>query len=241
VKTTQSPDHPQLGLDRTIHCAVMNIDRQSLEANRFLLCGCGDQGDLGESSSHPKLLEVSIDLGSAKRIARVSASRDNRLKIDSATSLDGKHHNQGQIPMELSNHGQGTSSEEGKNWSMEVYKGPGEETETIQKEEEFLELDLDEVEAEISMQFMAIGVFYSHKSYSLKFLFSDMLNAWGIPRLASVEKLGDYCFKLEFIKEEDKKRLVDGGPWRHKGDTLIVVHYDGLTRPSEVHIESIGL
>jgi hypothetical protein len=35
--------------------------------------------------------------------------------------------------------------------------------------------------------------------------------------------------------------VVDGGLWRHKGDTLIVVHYDGLSRPSEVKIDSIQL
>jgi hypothetical protein len=119
--------------------------------------------------------------------------------------------------------------------------GSGDEVEQNQNKEESLELDLEEVEAEISMHFMAIGVFYSRKSYNPKFLFSNMLNGWGIPRLASVKKLGDYYFKLEFLKEEEKNRVVDGGPWRHKGDTLIVVHYDGLTRPSEVCINSIGL
>jgi hypothetical protein len=68
-----------------------------------------------------------------------------------------------------------------------------------------------------------------------------MLNAWGIPNLVVVEKLGDYCFKLEFIKGEEKRRVVEGGPWRHKGDALIVMHYDRLAHPSEVCIDSIGL
>jgi hypothetical protein len=35
--------------------------------------------------------------------------------------------------------------------------------------------------------------------------------------------------------------MIKGGPWRHKGDALIVVHYDGLVRPSKVRIQSIGL
>jgi hypothetical protein len=68
-----------------------------------------------------------------------------------------------------------------------------------------------------------------------------MLLAWGIKKLGSVEKLGDYCFKLEFEKEEEKIRAIDGGLWRHRGGTLIVVHYVGLVRPSEVRIESIQL
>jgi hypothetical protein len=35
--------------------------------------------------------------------------------------------------------------------------------------------------------------------------------------------------------------VLEGGPWRHKGDALIVVHYYGLTRLSEVRIDSIAL
>jgi agmatine/peptidylarginine deiminase len=59
-----------------------------------------------------------------------------------------------------------------------------------------------------------------------------MLNAWGIPKLALVEKVGDYIFKLEFHKAKEKGRVLEGGPWRHKGDALIVTHYDGCTIPS---------
>jgi hypothetical protein len=56
------------------------------------------------------------------------------------------------------------------------------------KEEELLELDLDVVEAKISLKYLAIGVFYSRKSYNPKYLFLDMMNAWGILKLAVVEK-----------------------------------------------------
>jgi hypothetical protein len=56
-----------------------------------------------------------------------------------------------------------------------------------------------------------------------------------------VEKIGDYIFKLEFNKEEEKERVLDGGPWQHKGDALIVVHYDRLVRPSDIKIQSLGL
>jgi hypothetical protein len=48
-------------------------------------------------------------------------------------------------------------------------------------------------------------------------------------------------FKLEFAKEEEKRRVLDGGPWHHKGDALLVVHYDGMVRPSEIKIDVIGL
>jgi hypothetical protein len=35
--------------------------------------------------------------------------------------------------------------------------------------------------------------------------------------------------------------VLNRGPWRHKGDALLVVHYDGMVRPSEIKIEVIGV
>jgi hypothetical protein len=56
-----------------------------------------------------------------------------------------------------------------------------------------------------------------------------------------VEKVGDYVFKLEFNKEEEKLRVLEGGPWRHNGDAFILSHYDGLSRLSEIRITGIAL
>ncbi|KAK3141904.1 hypothetical protein QOZ80_4BG0339680 [Eleusine coracana subsp. coracana] len=82
---------------------------------------------------------------------------------------------------------------------------------------------------------------YSKKSFHPRTMFEDMKLAWGIPDLAPVEKLADKVFLVSFASDEEKKRVVEGGPWRHKGDTLIVVAHDRLVRPSEVKIHSIAL
>jgi hypothetical protein len=86
-------------------------------------------------------------------------------------------------------------------WAMEIYKGK-ESANTAVNEENILELDLEEEEAAIAAKNMAVVVCFSQKSYNPKFLFSDMLHAWGVKELATVEKLGDYCFKLEFMSAE---------------------------------------
>jgi hypothetical protein len=88
---------------------------------------------------------------------------------------------------------------------------------------------------------MGIAVYYLRKSFNPMILFSDMLKAWGIQKLAAVDKLGDYIFKVEFMKVEEKEREIGGGPWGHKGDAVIVVHYNGLAQPSEIKIHDIGL
>jgi hypothetical protein len=73
---------------------------------------------------------------------------------------------------------------------------------------------------------LGIAVFYSWKSFNPKVLFSDMLQVWGVQKLVAVDKIGDYIFKVEFMTEDEKERVIKGGPWRHKGYAVIVVHYD---------------
>jgi hypothetical protein len=40
-----------------------------------------------------------------------------------------------------------------------------------------------------------------------------MLNAWGITKLELVERVGNYSFMLKFLKEEEKRKVLEGGPW----------------------------
>jgi hypothetical protein len=124
---------------------------------------------------------------------------------------------------------------------MEVYREPGSGAQKIMEDDEILEFDLEEEELEIAQNFLAIVVYYSHKSFSVQYLLTDMFHAWGIASLPQIENLEDCNFKLEFNNKEEKQRVLNRDPWRHKGDSLIVVHYDGLERPSKVRIESIAL
>lgn len=48
-------------------------------------------------------------------------------------------------------------------------------------------------------------------------------------------------FVLEFDSEKLLKFVTTRGPWRHRGDALIVVPYDGFRHPSEIIIDRIGL
>jgi hypothetical protein len=126
-------------------------------------------------------------------------------------------------------------------WEIEVYQHKDTKPGREDVQEDLLEIDLDEEEEEISRKFLAIAVLYSRKSFNAKHLFVEMRNTWGISSMGHIEKLSDYSFKLEFHKEEEKMKAVEGGPWKHKGGTIVVVHYDGITRPSEVCIDSISL
>jgi hypothetical protein len=81
--------------------------------------------------------------------------------------------------------------------------------------------------------------FYS--SQSTRGLFDEMGTAWRLANPIPVRPLDDNRFILEFDVEDEYKLVINGGPWRHKGHALIVVAYDGYSRPSEVRIDSINL
>ncbi|KAF8676229.1 hypothetical protein HU200_047100 [Digitaria exilis] len=104
-------------------------------------------------------------------------------------------------------------------------------------EEEF---DFDEVEDDgnVQVQWYAVARFYSSRTVRARQMFSELSNAWGEVRSRD---LGDNRFLLEFPTENALNFVLKGGPWKFKGDALIVVRYDGFTRLSEVKIESIPL
>jgi hypothetical protein len=124
---------------------------------------------------------------------------------------------------------------------MEVYKGTVEDQNQGNEDgdEGIPEFDLEEETTQEASRLLAIAVFFSRKSFSANFLFSDMLKAWNMKQLAAVEKIGDYIFRLKFITEAEKNRVLDSGPWCHKGHALIVVHYNGLVQSSEIKITSL--
>jgi hypothetical protein len=153
----------------------------------------------------------------------------------------GSNLHEGQSTEEARSSQKGIEGDQRTDWAMEVYKGEMSGQEEAAMEADMIELDLDEEEAEVQSRVLAIAVFYSRKSYNPRVLFADMIAAWGVQKLASVEKIGDYIFKLESVSEAEKIRVLEGGPWRHKGDSLIVTHYDGLVRPSEISIKSLRL
>jgi hypothetical protein len=137
---------------------------------------------------------------------------------------------------------QSIKQQEGQeDWAMKNYKGKALDEEEDKIEDSMLELDVDKEEATERSKVLGYCCLLLEEEFHPHVLFSYMIQAWSLHKLACVEKIGDYTFKVEFVKEEEKKRVLEGGPWRHKGDTLIVVHYDGLIKPSEIRIQSIGL
>lgn len=108
-------------------------------------------------------------------------------------------------------------------------------------EDEAEEFDFDPFAGEDggAKRWFAMALYYS--SQRPWGMFEEMGAAWRLAEPILVRTLGDNRFVLEFANEEEYNYVIHGGPWRHKGDALIVVSYDGFSRPSEVIIDSIDL
>ncbi|RLN39743.1 hypothetical protein C2845_PM01G38060 [Panicum miliaceum] len=90
-------------------------------------------------------------------------------------------------------------------------------------------------------RWMAITRYYSGEPYSTWGMFNELSSKWGKKASIPVRELGDNRFLVEFNSEQLWKKVTGGGPWRHKGDAVIFVPYDGLRRILEVVIDSIAL
>ncbi|RLN39814.1 hypothetical protein C2845_PM01G25630 [Panicum miliaceum] len=105
------------------------------------------------------------------------------------------------------------------------------------EEEEEFDFDPSEHAQAEGPRWFAMARFYS--SHSMRGLFDEMGVAWRLVEPIPVRKLEDNRFILEFPSEETLNFVINGGPWRHKGDALIVVAYDGVSRPSEVQFYDV--
>uniref|UniRef100_K3YY50 CCHC-type domain-containing protein n=1 Tax=Setaria italica TaxID=4555 RepID=K3YY50_SETIT len=70
---------------------------------------------------------------------------------------------------------------------------------------------------------------------------AKMCGIWDLKGEVVSRDLRDNRYLLEFKSERGLKYVLRGGPWKYRGDALIIVRYDGFTRLSDVVIESIPL
>jgi hypothetical protein len=81
--------------------------------------------------------------------------------------------------------------------------------------------------------------FYSGKKFNTRGLFEEMRVAWDLNTMKPAKILGDNKFMMEFDSSDARRRVVEGGPWRHRGYALLVVEYDGFSLPSAIVMSSI--
>nr|TKW12616.1 hypothetical protein SEVIR_5G047700v2 [Setaria viridis] len=106
-------------------------------------------------------------------------------------------------------------------------------------EEEEFDFDPSEGMEEDTKKWYAMARYYSEQRS--KGMVDEMGAAWKLHKQIDITNLEANRFILEFDREDEYNYVLNEGPWKHKGDTLIVVPYNGLSRPSEIVIDSVDL
>jgi hypothetical protein len=117
-------------------------------------------------------------------------------------------------------------------------RGEGAEEESEGDDEEEFVFGEDDSEEGLLRGWFAVARYYSAHSFPVKVLFSDLFSIWGD---GTARDLGSNKYLLEFSSDKSLSFAIRGGPWSFRGDAVILVQYDGLTKLSEVTIESIPL
>ena len=112
--------------------------------------------------------------------------------------------------------------------------------EDAEEDEEYAFED-DEEATQMPPRWLAIARYYSGKAFSTWAMFSELSTMWGKKEPIPVRELGDNRFLVEFDSEKLWRRVLEGGPWKHKKDAVIFAPYNGTQRMSEVVIDSIAL
>jgi hypothetical protein len=120
---------------------------------------------------------------------------------------------------------------------MAALPGAAEEAPAAEDEDEFM-FEGEDPAVGLRVGWFALARYYSSRTFPAKTLFADLFNVWGE---GSARALGDNRYLLKFETENCLNFVMRGGPWTFRGDVVIVVFYDGLTRCSSVPIESIFL
>lgn len=132
--------------------------------------------------------------------------------------------------------------QEGPNTNRQmVLVNKGWEEETEEQEDEEYAFEDDEEAVQMQPRWLAIARYYSRQPYSTWAMFTELSTMWGKKESIPVRELGENRFLVEFDSEKLWKRVIEGGPWKHKKDAIIFVPYDGVQRMSEVVIESLPL
>lgn len=216
--SSQSPSSPRLSLGF----------RKHFLARRFMatIGGGGDKGIVDEMITHPKPSDGGLIVlaNPVKEFANLEPSSEARgLIIGSKASSD--------------------MAEVAENIEDGSYMGPAAFTEgdVDNEEEEAIEVRLEEEEVLNAGKWTVLASFYSMRIPSLPTLFDDMRRAWRLKEEMSYKSLRENLFIITFKAEGDHKFVLQGGPWIHRGDALLVADFDGITCPSKVPLESVPI
>lgn len=211
--------HALLGLNIQSSCGARRICRQvaALQSMESSSDG-GDKGIIIGMITHPKSLDPVME---------------DRLQT----------HVQNPILAEGAQHEDTSVRADGYVREPQSVQGPAgyTEGEVVEEEDDAVEVEIEEDEIQKVSQWTILARFYSLRFPNVVALFEDMRRAWRLRADMSYKSLKDNLLIITFSAEGDYNFVMQGGPWLHRGDALVIAQFDGLTNPSMVPLETVPI
>lgn len=117
----------------------------------------------------------------------------------------------------------------------------GKEEEGLEEEDEVIDIDFTSAAENLKGRWLVVAFLYCNHCVNPKYLFQEMSLAWGLQKPAMVRDIDRNKYLIEFDSVQTFEFVTMGGPWRYKGDELLIQPYDGLTPASEVTFDFVPL
>ena len=110
------------------------------------------------------------------------------------------------------------------------------------REEDLDDVVFDDKEApQEAVRWMALARVNMSKTYSQTWFFRNMRSAWDAAQEVKFKPLEDNLYTVKFSCLGDWKRVMQDGPWNFRGDVVLIMLYDGVTKPSTIKLETIDI
>ena len=98
----------------------------------------------------------------------------------------------------------------------------------------------DEIDTEeVRPKWLAIGRLLTTKSFSQSALIGDMRAAWNPANEVIWRRINPNLYSIQFNCLGDWNKAMHQGPWDFKGHALILVEYDGFSKPEKVKLDRL--
>lgn len=219
IRSRAKPHNSQLLQSPCFGCAssVRRVDKIFVMASSI---GGGDKGTFAKKVARPKPTDGDM-----------ADNLESALVI--APSSGGVLQSGGDLNRLPTSHGEHSNPLKQASASDDARQGPRAFTagEDLEEEDDVIEVNIEEDEMKQAAQWTTLARFYSMRIPNQTALFDGMSRAWRLRADMNYKSLRDNLFIISFKSEGDYKFVLQGGPWLHKGDALLVAEFDGLTPP----------
>ena len=90
-------------------------------------------------------------------------------------------------------------------------------------------------------RWLALARVNTPKTYSQTWFYRNMRSAWDAAQEVKFKPLENNLYTVQFSCLGDWERVMNEGPWNFRGDAVILVPYDGISKPSTIRLDTLNI